>query len=387
MRVSGGFQGDLMTGIEGKQYLNIPYVDVGRQHRAIKNELLQAIAQVLEEGKFVLGPQVGHFECDFSGLVNVAYSIGVNSGTDAMILALRSLGVGPGDEVLTAVNSFVSSASAIALVGAKPVLVDVRNDYNIDPSHAESLINRKTKAIVPVHLTGRPAPMDEVMGLALKHNLFVIEDAAQAVCARYRGQPVGSFGHANAFSLHPLKTLNACGDGGVLTTNSLDIFEKVRELRNLGLRSRENCVEWSSNSRLDTIQAAMLLVKLKHLPHWTERRRENAALYRQMLQGLGEVVLPDDPSHIYSVYHTFVVQVERREALRQFLAKRGIGTQIHYPMPIHLQDCALELGYRLGDFPVAEKQAARILSLPIYPELGNEELQKVADAIRAFYRG
>lgn len=376
-----------MTVLEVKSNLKIPYVDVGRQHRAIKNDLLQAVAQVLEEGKFVLGPQVGHFECEFSGLVGVPYSIGVNSGTDAMILALRSLGIGPGDEVLTAVNSFVSSASAIALVGAKPVLVDVRDDFNIDPTHAESLINRKTKAIIPVHLTGRPAPMDEIMDIARKHDLLVIEDAAQAVCARHRGRPVGSFGHANAFSLHPLKTLNACGDGGVLTTNSLEISEKVRELRNLGLRSRENCVEWSSNSRLDTIQAAMLLVKLKHLSHWTERRRENAALYRQMLKGIGEVVLPDDPSHMYSVYHTFVVQVERREALREFLADRGIGTQIHYPSPIHLQDCALGLRYQRGDFPVAEKQSTKILSLPIYPELGEEELQTVADAIRTFYRG
>ena len=363
----------------------IPYVDVARQHAPLKRELLAAVEQVLDQGSFVLGPQVAEFEAQFAKLVRVPFAVGVNSGTDAMILGLRALGIGPGDEVITAVNSFVASASCVALVGAKPVLADVGPDYNLNPAAAAAAITPRTRAIIPVHLTGRPADMDAIMALARKHKLFVIEDAAQAVAAEYRGQPVGSFGDVNAFSLHPLKTLNACGDGGVATTRSAELAEKIQLLRNLGLKTRENCVEWSSNSRLDTLQAAMLLVKLRHLDAWTEQRRANARFYRERLAGVPGVQLPDDPPHLRSVYHTFVVQVDRREELRDFLLARGVGTQIHYPNPIHLQDCAKELGHKLGDFPVAEAQAKRILSLPVYPELTEAELETVANGVRDFF--
>lgn len=363
----------------------IPYVDIARQHAPLKRDLLAAVEQVLDQGAFILGPQVAEFEAQFARLVQVPFAVGVNSGTDAMILALRALGIGPGDEVITAANSFVASASCVALVGAKPVLADVGPDYNLDPAAAAAAITPRTRAIIPVHLTGRPADMDAIMALARKHKLFVIEDAAQAVAAEYRGQPVGSFGDVNAFSLHPLKTLNACGDGGVATTRSAALAEKIQLLRNLGLKTRENCVEWSSNSRLDTLQAAMLLVKLRHLEAWTEQRRANARFYRECLTGVPGVQLPDDPPHLRSVYHTFVVQVNRREELRDFLLARGVGTQVHYPNPIHLQDCAKGLGYKLGDFPVAEAQATRILSLPVYPELTEAELETVASGVRQFF--
>ena len=368
-----------------KKRLKIPYVDIVRQHAPLKRELLAAVEEVLDHGGFILGPQCAEFEARFAELTTVPFAVAVNSGTDALVLALRALDLGPGDEVITAVNSFVASASCIALVGARPVLVDVRDDYNIDPGCVENAITPRSKAIIPVHLTGRPAEMDAIMEIARRHNLFVIEDAAQATAASYRGQPVGSFGDVNCFSLHPLKTLNACGDGGVVTTRSEQLADRIALLRNLGLKSRENCVEWSSNSRLDTLQAAMLLVKLKHLDEWTEKRRAHARFYRERLTGLPGVRVPEDPPHLRCVYHTFVVQVERREELREFLAGEGVGTQIHYPKPIHLQDCATRLGHRAGDFPVAEQQAQRILSLPIYPELTENELEVVARSIRRFF--
>lgn len=363
----------------------IPYVNVARQHTPLKRELLAEIERVLDHGGFILGPQVGEFECEFARLVRVQFAIGVNSGTDAIVMSLRALGIGPGDEVITAVNSFVASASAIALVGARPVLVDVREDYNIDPSGLEYAITPRTRAVIPVHLTGRPADMDAIMAVALRHKLLVVEDAAQAVAAEYRGQPVGSFGEVGCFSLHPLKTLNACGDGGVIVTRDTELARKIHLLRNLGLETRENAVLWSSNSRLDTIQAAMLLVKLKYLEAWTERRREIARFYRQRLAGVPGVQIPEETPDTRCVYHTFVIQCDQRDQLRQFLAEHGIGSQIHYPMPIHLQKAAAGLGYKAGDFPVAERQARRILSLPIYPELTESELERVVSVIRLFF--
>jgi dTDP-4-amino-4,6-dideoxygalactose transaminase len=361
-------------------------VDIARQHAAIKDELLAAVGKVLDHGNFVLGPEVEEFERRFAELCGTQFSVGVNSGTDALVLALRSLSIGPGDEVITAVNSFVASASCIALVGARPVLVDVRADYNLDPRAVEAAITPRTKAILPVHLTGRPADMDSICSLARRRGLFVIEDAAQAVAAKLHGRPVGSFGDIGCFSLHPLKTLKACGDGGVVVTQSAAVAEKIRLLRNLGLETRENARFWSSNSRLDTIQAAMLLVKLNYLETWTERRRANARFYQKHLAGITEVQAPQDPPEMRCVYHTFVIQADRRDELKQHLASRGIGAQIHYPRPIHLQDAARRLGYREGDFPVAESQARRILSLPVYPELTETDLMRIVSAIRQFYR-
>lgn len=365
--------------------VRVPYVNVAGQHAAIRDELLEAIAKVLDRGQFILGDEVAVFERRFAELCGVPYAVGVNSGTDALILALRALGIGPGDEVITVPNSFVASTSCIALVGARPVFVDVRADATMDPERIERAITPRTKAILPVHLTGRAADMDPILHAAGLHGLHVVEDCAQAVMAEYRGRRVGSLGTIGCFSLHSLKTLNACGDGGVITTRDEALFERLKLLRNLGLKTRDECVVWSGNSRLDTLQAAILLVKLKYLEAWTERRRAHAAFYRARLAGVPGVETPSDRPHEKAVYHTFVIQADRRDALRAHLAERGIETAIHYPVPIHLQRAAQGLGYRSGDFPVAEAQAQRGLSLPVYPECPKEDLEYVARAIRAFY--
>lgn len=363
----------------------IPYVNVAGQHRPIQRELVQAITAVLEHGRFVLGDEVVAFEERFARLCGVRYAVAVNSGTDALIMALRALGVGAGDQVITVPNSFVATASAIVLAGAEPVFVDVGDDYNMDPAALERAISPRTKAIIPVHLTGRPADMQPILEMAKARNLHVVEDCAQAVLAEYQGRRVGTFGTIGCFSLHPLKTLNACGDGGVLTTGDATIADRLRVLRNIGLRTRDDCIVWSGNSRLDTLQAAILLVKLNHLERWTEGRRQNAQHYCHALAGVDGLRTPVEREFERPVYHTFVVQAERRDALRQFLSERGIDTAVHYPIPIHLQTVAAPLGLRRGSFPNAEAQADRILSLPVYPELSADDLDYVAAAIRAFY--
>jgi len=370
-----------------KAQLKVPYVNLAAQHSPIKDELMAAIGRVIDSGRFILGREVDEFEERFAELAGCRFAVGLNSGTDALIFGLKALGIGEGDEVITAPNSFLASASSIALLGATPVFVDVGKDYNLNPALLEAAITPRTRAILPVHLTGKATDMDGVMSVARKHNIFVIEDCAQAVCAEHNGKRVGSFGEVGCFSLHPLKTLNACGDGGVVTTNDEDLYEQFKLLRNHGLRTRDNGMMWAFNSRLDTMQAAVLLTKLDHVETWTEGRRANASAYRERLSGLDEVVLPVDEPHQRSVYHTFVIQAERRDKLRSFLSERGVGTAIHYPMPIHLQDAAAALGYTKGSFPVAEHQAECILSLPIYPELNLDEITYVADCIRSFYDG
>jgi dTDP-4-amino-4,6-dideoxygalactose transaminase len=373
----------------GKQmgtHRQIPYVNISGQHKELREELLVAIGSVLDEGQFVLGGAVEEFENRFAELCGVTNAVGLNSGTDSLVLALRVLGIGIGDEVITVPNSFVTTASSIRLVGARPVFVDVRPDLNMDPELVEGAITARTKAILPVHLTGRPADMGAIMRIADAHGLPVVEDCAQAVLAECAGRRVGSFGAVGCFSLHPLKTLNACGDGGVLTTNDQALADKVRTLRNNGLRTREDCEFWSSNSRLDTIQAAMLLIKLRYLNDWTERRREHAAYYCNGLEGVKQVYVPRECPNTRNVYHTFVIQAERRSELLEFLKARGVGTAIHYPVPIHLMTAAKELGYPAGSFPVTETLAHQILSLPIYPELSEADLHFVVDSIRQFYR-
>jgi dTDP-4-amino-4,6-dideoxygalactose transaminase len=360
-------------------------VNLALQHAPIKERLLAAVGDVIDHSQFILGREVAEFERRFAKLCGVDYAVGVNSGTDALILALKALGVGTGDEVITAPNSFVASTSCIELLGARPVFVDVGEDYNIEPCQIERAITARTRAILPVHLTGRPADMDPIMEIARRHDLRVVEDCAQAVCAEYQGQRVGSFGDVGCFSLHPLKTLNACGDGGVLTTNNAALYEDLKVLRNHGLRTRNNCVVWGYNSRLDTVQAAMLLVKLDYLDEWTERRRANACAYQRLLGELPQIQLPIDRPWERAVYHTFMIQVDCRNDLQDYLDLKGVGTAVHYPTPIHLQEAASGLGYGLGSFPVAERQAERSLSLPVYPELQLHELEYIADCVRAFY--
>lgn len=365
--------------------IDVPCVNIAGQHRPLKAELLRAAGRVVESGQFILGREVEVFERRFAQMCGVRFAVAVRSGTDALILALRVLEIGPGSEVLTVPNSFIATASAIRMVGAKPVFVDVREDYNLDPGQIAAAVRRKTRAILPVHLTGRPADMNPILKEARRHRLFVVEDCAQAVLAGYKGKRVGSFGALGAFSLHPLKTLNACGDGGVVTTSDKALRDKLRLLRNLGLKTREECVVWSGHSRMDTLQAALLLVKMKHLEEWTNRRREHARFYQRELRDVKGIVLPEERPFERPVYHTFVVQADRRDSLKKFLTRRGIETSIHYPVPIHLQPVAAGLGYRAGSFPVAERQAKRILSLPVYPELKASQLAYIVEAIKKFY--
>lgn len=363
----------------------IPYVDLQSQHAAIKSELLEAVARVFEHSQFIFGKEVTEFEEKFAQLCGTRYAVGVNSGTDALILSLKTLGVGYGDEVITVPNSFVATASCIGVLGARPVFVDVGDDYNIDPAKIEAAITPKTKAILPVHLTGRPCQMDEILAIAKSHNLHVVEDVAQAVLAEYRGKRVGSFGKIGCFSLHPLKNLNACGDGGVIVTDNPYLYEQLQIRRNLGLQSRDNCLFWSHNSRLDTLQAAILLAKLPYLPTWTQERRQNARYYQTHLADIPQLQIPQEEEWEKSVYHTFIIQAQKRDELQKFLGDRGIGTAIHYPVPIHLCNAAKHLGYQKGDFPIAEKQAERILSLPIYQGLTLEQLEMICQSIKSFY--
>jgi dTDP-4-amino-4,6-dideoxygalactose transaminase len=365
--------------------MRVPYVNLAAQHAPIKEELMAAVGAVLDHSRFILGPEVEEFERRFAEISGTAYAVGVNSGTDALILALKALGIGEGDEVITVPNSFVSSTGCIVMVGARPVFVDVCEDYNLDPALLEAAITPNTKAILPIHLTGRPAAMDPIMEVANAHGLHVIEDAAQAVAAGYRGKPVGSFGTIGCFSLHPLKTLNACGDGGVLTTNDPGLYEEFRTLRNIGLKERDDCVAWSINSRLDTMQAALLLAKLKYTDEWTDKRRANALFYQERLADLPNVQTPVDQPYERAVYHTFVVQADHRDKLKAYLSDQGIGTAIHYPTPIHLHKAAADMGLVEGSFPVTELQSKRILSLPVYPELEQTELEHVANSVRSFY--
>jgi len=366
---------------------NIPYVDLAEQHAPIKEKLLEAVSKVLDHGKFILGPEVAEFESRFAKLCGVPYAVGLNSGTDALILGLRSLGIGPRDEVITVANSFVSSTSCIVCVGAKPVFVDVGEDCLINPSLIERAITSRTKAILPVHWTGRPADMSRIGMIAQKHQLLVIDDCAQAINAEYRGKKVGSFGDAGCFSLHPLKTLNACGDGGVLTTHHKAVYEKILALRNNGLNGRHESIYWSNNSRLDTIHAAMLLVKLEYLEGWTKARRANAQFYQKYLKDLPQLQLPPpEENGMRAVYHTFIIQADRRDELQAFLSDKGIVTKLHYPVPIHFQPVARDLGYAKGSLPVTEAQADRVLTLPVSQSLKPEMLEYIVCTIKDFYK-
>lgn len=363
--------------------IKIPFIDLSLQHKQLKAKLIRAVEQVLDHGQFILGPEVGDFEKRFAEYCGVAYAVGVDNGTSALILVLRALGIGHGDEVITPPNSFISSASCIISAGARPVFVDVSCDYNIDYTQIEKAITPRTKAIIPVHLTGHPAEMTPIMEIADRYDLYVIEDCAQAVGARYSGKGVGSFGKAGCFSFHPLKILNAVGDGGIVTTNDAMLYEKLIKARNHGLRTRDECDFWSGNFRLDTIQAAMLLVKMDYLTGWIECRRNITAFYREHLMDV--VTVPEDQSDKYDVYQTFVIQTECRDDLQRYLSEQLIETKVHYPIPLHLQIAAQGLGYKKGDFPVAESLSDRILSLPIYPELTQIQIERVISAIRDFY--
>lgn len=364
--------------------MRVPYIDLISQHKEIKENILRAIGEEIDSCDFILGKKVEEFEKSIAQYCGTRYAIGVNSGTDALFFALKACDIGPGDEVITAPNSFISTASVIVAVGAKPVFVDVKNDMNINPGLIEKAVSDRTKAIIPVHLTGKPADMDPINEFARGNDISVIEDAAQAIGAEYKNKKVGSIGNIGCFSLHPLKTLNACGDGGVVTTNSEDVCQTIKELRNLGLKNRGKADIWGYNSRLDSLQAAILLVKMKYLDEWIDQRRKNADFYISNLKGI--VNTPIDEKDARSVYHTFVIQAEERDDLQKYLEENGIGSKVHYPIPIHLQKAAQSIGYKKGDFPVCEKQAENILSLPVYQGIRDEDLAYVVENIKGFYK-
>ncbi len=364
--------------------MQVPYINLALQHKLIKGEILSSIGNVLENGQFILGEELAKFEKAFAVLHGTKYAIGVANGTDALFLSLKAIGIKPSDEVITAPNSFLASASSIVIAGGVPVFADVKEDFNLDPEKVEKAITPQTKAIIVVHLTGRPAPMDELMAIAKKHNLHIIEDAAQAVGASYKNKPVGGFGTTACFSLHPLKNLSAGGDGGVITTNDESIYKYLLVARNHGLKNRDECAFWSYNSRLDNLQAALLNVKMKYLNNWTERRRHIANLYYEQFKNL-PMIAPHDKPYEKAVYHTFIIQTEKRNALKEYLAGKGVDTKIHYPLPIHYQEAAKGLGYKKGDFPVTEKQAETILSIPVYPELTDEQVNYVIEEVGNFY--
>ncbi|MFA6562317.1 MAG: DegT/DnrJ/EryC1/StrS family aminotransferase [Verrucomicrobiia bacterium] len=362
----------------------VRYVNLAAQCGDIRENMLAAVAQIFDGGEFILGATVERFEARFAAYCDCRHALGVGNGTDAIILSLKALGIGPGDEVITVANSFLATAAAVALVGARPVFVDVRDDYNINPDLIEAAITARTKAILPVHLTGKPADMDPILAIARRHHLHVVEDAAQAVGATYRGRKTGSFGVLGCFSLHPLKNLNACGDAGIITTNDEGLYQQLKKLRNHGLRNRDESEFWGFNSRLDSLQAALLLLKFDHLEAWTEARRATAAFYRERLSDV--VRCPDDLPGERAVYHTFVIQAEERGALQRFMLEQGVETKVHYPVPIHLQPAARSLGYQRGDLAVTERLTKTILSLPVYPELTAEQKLLVVQTIRTFYK-
>jgi aminotransferase EvaB len=361
------------------RYLNLPaQFDV--------KSILREIREELKRCQFILGPQVKEFETNFARLCQTNYAIGLNSGTDALFLALKALNIGSGDEVITVPNSFIATTGAIVTTGARPIFVDVDEEYNIDVNLIEQAITSQIKAILPVHLTGNPADMQRIMAIARKYSLPVIEDACQSVGAAIDNKPTGSFGNLGCFSLHPLKNLNVWGDGGVITTNSREYYERLMLLRNHGLKTRDEVEVLGYNSRLDTIQAIVANNVMGKLDFVIEKRIKNACRYNERLAEISEfVTTPIKKKNVKHVFHVYVVRAQRRDELASYLEANGIETKIHYPIPLHLQKGCQHLGYKQGDFPVCEAQAQSILSLPIHQHLTEREIDYVADKIKEFY--
>ena len=366
----------------------IPFVDLKAQYDSIKDEIDNTIQNVINNTSFIMGEELKKFEEEFAWFCDVKYAIGVANGSDALILALRACGIGKGDEVITVPHTFISTAEAISNVGGKVVFVDIEpKTYTIDVSEIEEKINKKTKAIIPVHLYGQPADMDPIMELARKYNLKVIEDAAQAHGAEYKGEKVGSIGDVGCFSFYPGKNLGAYGDAGMVITNNERIAEKIKLLRNHGRISKkyEHDIEGYS-SRLDNLQAAILRVKLRHLNKWNDMRRKNAKRYNKLLSEMDDIIVPYEADYSKHVYHLYVIRAEGRDKLRGELKSKGIATGIHYPIPLHLQPAYIYLGHKRGDFPVTEKASQEILSLPMFAELSEDQIVEIVKLIRNYYK-
>jgi dTDP-4-amino-4,6-dideoxygalactose transaminase len=363
----------------------VPQLDLAAQYAAIGAEIRAAIDSVLASQQFILGREGSALESEVAKLCGVAHGIGVASGTDALILALRACGVRSGDEVLLPPFTFVATGSAVSALGAEPVFVDIRPDtYNLDPEQLERRITPRTRAIIVVHLYGLVADMDPIVAFARAHKLAVIEDNAQAIGASYKGRPSGSFGDAACISFYPTKNLGACGDAGMIVTNSAELANRLRTLRNHGQTTKYVSNEPGWNSRLDEIQAAILRVKLRHLPEWQRARQAHAAEYTQLFAKIPGVMPPQASEGYDHVYHQYTIRVEYRNALQKFLTDRKIGSTIYYPVPLHLQPIYAALKHKPGDFPHAERAGQEVLSLPMYPELRSEEIATVTSAVSEF---
>jgi len=367
--------------------LKIPFLDLKIQYQSLKTEILSAINVVLDSTSYVLGESVENFERAFATAHNAQYCIGLSSGTDGNHVVLWALEIGPGDEVIIPVNTFIATAWGATLCGAVPVFVDCEPDsYNIDPEKVKAAITPKTKAIVAVHLYGQASDIDPLSDIAKKHDIYLVEDCAQSHLAEYKGKMVGGLTTASSFSFYPGKNLGAYGEAGAAMTNDVHLAKTFKMIRDHGAEQKYNHEIYGHNYRMDGIQGAVLGVKLKYLERWTEQRRAHAAKYRELLTGIGDIVLPQEMPYAKHVYHNFVIQTTHRDALQKYLSEKAIGTGLHYPIPLHLQNCFQHLGYQRGEFPIAERLAQCCLSLPMFAELTDAQIEYVAVSIRNFHQ-
>lgn len=365
--------------------MNVPFLDLKVQYKQIEQDVLPMMTKTMANGAFVGGPQVADFETEFAKFCDSKYCVGLNSGTDALRFALMATGVGSGNEVITVPNTFIATTEAISQVGATPVFVDIYPDTcNMDVSRIEGKITEKTKAIIPVHLYGQPADIEPILEIAQRHGIHVIEDACQAHGALYKGRKAGSLGAVGCFSFYPGKNLGAYGEGGAIVTQNENIANKIRMIRDHGQEKKYFHQMEGYNGRLDAIQAGVLRIKLKRLDNWNQSRRENAAHYNEVLSEITGVTIPVEADFARSVYHLYVILVDKREKLQDFLNSKDIATGLHYPLPLHLQQAYAHLGYKEGDFPVTEEVAGRLLSLPMFPELTRDQIEVVASSIKEF---
>jgi dTDP-4-amino-4,6-dideoxygalactose transaminase len=366
----------------------VPFVDLKAQYQTISGQVDEAMRRVVADADFILGRDVALFEREFADFCEADYAIGLDSGTSAIELALRAHGIGEGDEVITVSHTFVATAAAISYTGARPVLVDIdRDSYNIDAGKIEAAITARTKAVVAVHLYGQPADLDRIFAITRKHNLVVIEDACQAHGARYKGKRVGALGEAGCFSFYPGKNLGAYGDAGMVVTNSKEVAERIRLLRNYGQPQKYQHVMLGYNRRLDSLQAAVLRVKLPHLDEWNESRQRAARLYNELLadaEGIRTPYVAEESSH---AYHLYVVQHSQRDRLMSHLREHGVSAGLHYPVPTHMQPCYEHLGLGHGSLPVTEAVSSRVISLPMFPEITCSQIEYVCDLVRNFTSG
>jgi len=375
--------------------VNVPLADLHKQYLSIKPEIDSAIQQVFESSQFILGKAVSQFEHDFAGMHEVKHCVAVGSGTDALHLPLWAMGIGKGDAVITTPFTFIATIEMILLCGAQPLFVDIDpRTYTMDPNRLEDLVcgkarrsgTAKIRSVIPIHLYGQPAAMEDISGIAARFGLKIVEDACQSHLGRYNGISVGNFGSAASFSFYPVKNLGAAGEAGAVITNDDGLARSMRQLRDHGQVEKYKHAVWGHNYRMDGIQGAVLGVKLKYLKDWTERRRRIAQSYHARLEGVVDLVLPHVDPKAHHVYHLFVVRTKRRSDFQRFLSSKGIATALHYPIPLHFQEACRDLGYQAGDFPESEAAANECISLPLYPELGDDQFDHVVSSVKEFFR-